>query len=41
MVSADIDTSLDNSYPGDGLTNFEEYRGIVFDPHNAAPITGA
>ena len=33
---ADIDTSLDNSYTGDGLTNFQEYRGIIFDPQNAS-----
>ena len=32
----DIDTSLDNAYTGDGLTNFEEYRGIVFDPPNGS-----
>ena len=28
---ADIDTSLNNSFAGDGLTNFKEYRGVVFD----------
>jgi hypothetical protein len=33
---ADIDTSPDNSYTGDGLTNFQEYRGIIFDPNNAS-----
>jgi hypothetical protein len=33
---ADIDTSLDNNYPTDGLTNFHEYRGIIFDPPNAS-----
>jgi hypothetical protein len=33
---ADIDTSLDNAYTGDGLTNFQEYRGIIFDPNNAS-----
>lgn len=33
---ADIDTSLDNTYTGDGLTNFQEYRGIIFDPNNAS-----
>lgn len=32
----DVDKSLDNAYTGDGLTNFEEYRGIVFDPPNVA-----
>ena len=27
----DIDTSVNNSYEGDGLTNFREYRGIILD----------
>jgi hypothetical protein len=30
-ADADIDTSLNNSFAGDGLTNFKEYRGVVFD----------
>ncbi|MBT8369711.1 MAG: thrombospondin type 3 repeat-containing protein, partial [Deltaproteobacteria bacterium] len=34
--AADIDTSLNNTYSGDGLTNFQEYRGIIFDPNNAS-----
>jgi hypothetical protein len=35
----DIDTSLNNSYSGDGLTNFREYRGIVFDTGTTGSIT--
>jgi hypothetical protein len=27
----DIDTSANNPYVGDGLSNFKEYRGVVFD----------
>jgi hypothetical protein len=29
--AADIDTSENNSYIGDGLSNFMEYRGVIFD----------
>jgi len=37
----DIDTSLNNTYTGDGLTNFQEYRGIIFDigPGGPSPYT--
>jgi hypothetical protein len=28
---ADIDTSLNNTYDGDGIPNFREYRGIILD----------
>ena len=28
---ADIDTSLENTNNGDGLSNFNEYRGVIFD----------
>jgi Leucine-rich repeat (LRR) protein len=27
----DIDTSINNQYDGDGLTNFREFRGIILD----------
>jgi hypothetical protein len=35
----DIDTSLNNSYTGDGLTNSQEYRGIIFDTGTGGPGT--
>jgi beta propeller repeat protein len=31
---ADIDTSLDNTYKGDGISNFKEYRGVIKDTPN-------
>ena len=33
----DIDTSLNNSFNGDGLTNFREFRGVIKDPPGSAP----
>jgi hypothetical protein len=41
--NADFDTSNNNAYQGDGLTNFREYRGILLDKltkDNAGKVTG-
>jgi Leucine-rich repeat (LRR) protein len=32
----DIDRSANNAYVGDGLSNFNEYRGVIFDRLNAS-----
>jgi hypothetical protein len=35
----DVDTSENNSFDGDGLINFREYRGVIFDTVTAGIIT--
>jgi hypothetical protein len=36
----DIDTSLGNTFIGDGLTNFREYRGILLEIVSSCAVTG-
>ena len=37
--NTDIDQSLDNTYDGDKIVNFREYRGIVFDNSDGSVVS--